>query len=190
MFPSFSLFRAILSMSVVAFSGCASTTVTQFTPSPQQPVCQASAAAAVLWAPQWRANQKDVSAREIAAAEGIANFFNGTACFSSVVVRRAPEMSPSFIDSAVSESAKRSEKLIAITVRELGPIVKIGSSLALVEGGTEVIFDVKEYAPPSPNPRSFSVRWSSGGPGVIKGVAGLPQDVQSALTAGLQPAAR
>jgi uncharacterized protein YceK len=190
MFPNSSLFRAILSMSVVAFSGCASTTHTQITPSPQQPVCQASAAAVVLWATQWRADQKDLPARETAAAEGIASFFNGAGCFSSVDMKRAPEMSPSTIEPAASEAAKRSERLIAITVRELGPIVKIGSSLALVEGGTEVAFDVKEYAPSNPNPRSFSVHWSSGGPGVIKGVAGLPQDMQSALTAGLQPAAR
>jgi len=34
------------------------------------------------------------------------------------------------------------------------------------------------------------VHWAHGGPGVIKGVATLPQDMQAALAAGLQPGSR
>lgn len=76
-------------------------------------------------------------------------------------------------------------------VRELGPIVKIGSSAALVEGGTEVVLELTEYRLPALSAqRSFSVNWRDGGPGVIKGVASLPQDMQAALTAGMQPVAK
>ena len=74
-----------------------------------------------------------------------------------------------------------------ITVRELGPTVKIGASLALIEGATEVVLDVSEFLPGRIPPRTFTVQWRSGGPGVLKGVASLPQDMQAALAAGLQP---
>lgn len=37
-------------------------------------------------------------------------------------------------------------------------------------------------------PRAFTVHWRHGGPGVVKGVASLPADMDAALRAGLQPA--
>jgi hypothetical protein len=40
-----------------------------------------------------------------------------------------------------------SDRLIVLTVRELGPTVKLLSSAALVEGGTEVVVDVAVYRP-------------------------------------------
>ena len=79
------------------------------------------------------------------------------------------------------------DRLVVLTVRELGPILKIGSSVALVDGGTEVVLDVAEYKLPSSTPRNFSIHWRHGGPGVMKGVASLPQDMRAALTAGMQP---
>ncbi|AUB83003.1 hypothetical protein THSYN_20010 [Candidatus Thiodictyon syntrophicum] len=77
-----------------------------------------------------------------------------------------------------------------IRVRELGPTVKIGASPALLEGGTEVVLDVSEFLPGRTTPRTFTVEWRNGGPGVLKGVASLPQDMQAALAAGLQPPVR
>jgi hypothetical protein len=59
-----------------------------------------------------------------------------------------------------------------------------------VEGGTEVVLDITEYDLPQPAPRVFTVHWRNGGPGVVKGVATLAQDLQAALAAGLQPRAR
>lgn len=35
--------------------------------------------------------------------------------------------------------------------------------------------------------RTFTVRWQNGGPGVIKGVVSLPQDMRAALITALQP---
>ena len=175
---------------LLALCGCAATTGTQFTPSPQLPVCQASSAAVVIWAPQWRADQKDVSARDLAAADGITRFFKDSGCFASVSLRRVPQLSASGIQSAASEVAQPYDRLIAIAVRELGPVVKLGSSVALVEGGTEVVLNVVEYKLANATPRSFSVHWLNGGPGVIKGVATLPQDIQAALAAALQPGPR
>ncbi|MBL0091343.1 MAG: hypothetical protein IPP50_02970 [Piscinibacter sp.] len=179
-----------LALAMLALCGCAATSTTQIVPSPQPPVCQASAAAVVIWAPQWRADQKDVPAREAAAAEGIDRFFKDSGCFASTSVRRVPQLSASAIQSAASDAAPRHDRLVAIAVRELGPVVRIGTSMALVEGGTEVVLDIEEYRLPSPAPRAFSVHWAHGGPGVIKGVATLPQDIQAALAAGLQPGSR
>ena len=178
---------ALATAFALALCGCAATTSTQITPSPQQPVCHASSTAMVVWAPHWRPDQKDVQAREVAASEGIARFFNESGCFASVSVRRVPHLSASQIQSATSDAALRHVKLVTLAVRELGPVVRLGSSVALVEGGTEVVIDIEEYKQPDATPRSFSVHWRNGGPGVIKGVATLPQDIHAALVAALQP---
>lgn len=78
-----------------------------------------------------------------------------------------------------------------ITVRELGPIVKIGTTLAIVEGATEAVVELSEYRPPDTVPRrAFTVHWRSGGAGIVKGVASLPQDMQAALSVGMQPLTR
>jgi len=180
----------VLAFLLLALCGCAATTSTQITPSPQLPVCQASSTAVVVWAPQWRADQKDVPAREAAAADGIARFFRDSGCFASVSLRRVSQLSTSAIQSAASEAGLPYDRIIAIAVRELGPVVRLGSSLALVEGGTEVVLDIEEHKLANPTPRSFSVHWLNGGPGVVKGVATLPQDIQAALAAGLQPGSR
>lgn len=180
---------ALLIPPIVVLGGCASTTISQLVPSPQPPVCQSSARALILWAPEWRPDQKDVPARETAAAEGIAQFFAKSGCFSSTVVQRIAQPSATSVAAAVVEAQLRYDRLAIVTVRELGPIVKIGSSIAMVEGGTEVVLDIAEYLLPESKPkRVFAVQWRNGGPGVIKGVASLSQDIQSALAAGMQPA--
>lgn len=65
--------------------------------------------------------------------------------------------------------------MIVITLGELGPVVKLVSSLALIDGGTDVVLQVTEYALPEEiQTRTFTVHWQNGGPGVIKGVRSLP----------------
>lgn len=172
---------------LLALGGCASTTTSQLVPSPQSPVCQSAGRALVLWTPQWRPDQKDVAAREAAAADGLGQFFGTSGCFASASLRRLPADAGPAIQAAVAEAGTRNEKVVVITVRELGPVVRLGASFALVEGGTEVVLDLSEYDPARPAPRTFAVQWRSGGPGVVRGVASLPQDLQSALAAGLQP---
>ena len=175
---------------LLAISGCASTTTSLLIPSPQAPVCRGTAKAKIIWVTNWRLDQKDTSAREAAASEGISQFFERSACFLSASVHRLPQYSAASVQAAVADAATRYEKVVMLVVRELGPTLKLGASLALVEGGTEVVFEVSEYMPVGPEPRTFSVQWRSGGPGVVKGVATLPQDMQAALASGLQPVAR
>jgi len=174
--------------------GCASTTVT-FTPAPpQSSLCQLRGepvSALVLWLPNWRIDQKDVALREAAADEGIRHFFQTSGCFAKYEVRR--------ISADVSSQAAHAEDIqakpqgaanhvLVIVVRELGPVVKLFSSAALIDGGTEVVLNISEYSNGSHNAsRQFTVHWQNGGPGVVKGVATLPADLEAALVASLKP---
>jgi hypothetical protein len=170
--------------------GCASTTTVKVSPSPQSPVCEASKTARVMWRTQWRADQKDVLERETAAATGIGQFFESSGCFKSASVERLLQLSDEQAKQAAGAAVHQSGKVVLVSVRELGPTVKIGASIALVEGGTEAVLDLSEFVSGQATPRTFTVRWNSGGPGALKGVASLPQDIQAALAAALQPAAR
>ena len=174
----------------LALAGCASTTTIKVSPSPQEPVCDAAQTAFVFWRTQWRTDQKDVLERETAAEAGIGQFITSSGCFKSASVERLSQLSEEQAKSMAGAAANRSGKVVLVSVRELGPTVKIGASMALVEGGTEVVLDISEFISGRGAPRTFSVRWNSGGPGVLKGVARLPQDMQAALNAALQPTAR
>jgi hypothetical protein len=168
-------------------SGCASTTTT-LTPSPQAPVCDSTATALILWAPQWRPDQKDVAQREEAAATGLTSFLAGSGCFARSEVRRVPVINKTLVDAQAAAAVGQFTLVVVVGVRELGPVVKLLSSAALVEGGTEVVLQVTSRSVPGSNQsREFTVHWRSGGPGVVKGVASLPADMQAALAAGLQP---
>jgi hypothetical protein len=176
------------SLCAALLAACASTSVT-VVPSPQAPVCNRSATALVLWAPQWRPDQKDVAAREEAAASGLGNFFASSGCFARTELRRASSLSPSAVASELGASGGQFNSVVTIAVRELGPVVKLLSSASLVEGGTEVVLQITSRELESPGQtREFTVHWRNGGPGVVKGVAGLPSDMSAALRSGLQPA--
>jgi len=184
------LLQSAFAAMLLALGGCASTTTVQINPAPQAPVCGKSAKAVVFWTTRWRADQKDVPARGAAAADGINLFFKKSGCFKSVSIQRLHQDSMETIHTAAAEATTDQAKVVLIAIRELGPTVRIGGSLALVEGGTEVVLDISEYEAAKPAPRRFTVAWRNGGPGVLKGVASLPQDMQAALAAGLQPSAR
>lgn len=178
----------VASLCAVLLAACASTNVT-LAPSPQAPVCDRTSTALVLWAPQWRPDQKDVAAREEAAASGLASFFAGSSCFARTDLRRVSSVSTSAVTAELAASGGQFNAVVTIAVRELGPVVKLLSSASLVEGGTEVLLQVtSRQVQSSSQAREFTVHWRDGGPGVIKGVAGLPSDMSAALRAGLQPA--
>lgn len=177
---------AMLPLTLVA--ACASTDVT-ITPTPQAPVCQREATALVLWAPHWRPDQKDVAAREDAAAAGLDRFLAGSGCFARAELRRVNDLGPAALSAETRAAQGRFDPVVSVAVRELGPVVKLLSSAALVEGGTEVVLQVGARSPRDPgDAREFTVHWRSGGPGVVKGVAGLPDDMDAALRSALQPA--
>lgn len=168
-------------------AACSSTAVT-LTPAPQPPVCNHGATALVLWAPQWRADQKDAAAREQSAATGLSTFFADSGCFARTELRRVGNLSPATVSSELAATGGPFDAVVTIGVRELGPVVKLLSSAALVEGGTEVVLQVSARSPQAAvQAREFTVHWRSTGPGVVKGVSGLPSDMAAALRSGLQP---
>lgn len=173
---------------VVLLAGCASTSTT-ISPSPQAPVCDRSAAALVLWAPQWRADQKDIPAREAAADAGLRSFLAGSGCFARADLRRVSSVPPAAVGADLAAASGPYQMVVTVAVRELGPVVKLLSSASLVEGGTEVVLDITSRPAQSASPpRAFTVHWRHGGAGVVKGVASLPDDMRAALQVGLRPA--
>lgn len=182
MSPRCVLFRLVYGLSVLALAGCAASTRVAWTPADQAPVCQPGATprAAVLWRTQWRPDQKDVPEREAAAAQGMAAFLAGSSCLRAATVARATGPAP------VPHVPPGADFLLVLTLRELGPTVQLFSSAALVEGGTEVVFDVAQFLPGQAQPaRQYTVHWRHGGPGVVKGVQSLPADLAAALQVGL-----
>lgn len=105
-------------------------------------------------------------------------------CFNRT---EAIEACPAAVAAELSASNDRIDRVVTIEIRELGPVVKLLSSAALVEGSTEVVFHVGVHSPqPGAGAREFAVNWRNGGPGVVKGVESLPADLSAALRSGLQ----
>jgi hypothetical protein len=173
--------------------GCAITTVEFSGAEPKTRLCEVPSRtenALVLWSPQWRSDQKDVPLREAAAEQGVKEYFTQSQCFPNAEIRKASVGTPltaEQLKQLALGGARKTERVVVIAVRELGPIVKLLSSAALVEGGTEVVLDVRYYeVGESVHKTEFVVHWRNGGPGVIKGVATLPQDMSAALAAAFE----
>lgn len=182
---------------VLAVSGCATTRFETTGRAPTQPVCQAhgeSISALVLWGPQWRPNQKDVPMREAAAQHGIEDFFATSGCYTKVRIRRIANdhppnaLSVTDVREIAAAEAAPPNRVLLITVRELGPIIKLFASFAIVEGGTDVVLQIRSADAASGEVTAdYMSHWQHGGPWVIKGVGTLQQDIESALHAALKP---
>jgi hypothetical protein len=181
-------------------AGCASTKVEISGITPAAPLCQARSedlAALVLWGPIWRPDQKDVPLREEAARRGLDEFFASSGCYARVEMRRLSGGGSAVVPtdqellSLASAARPSPDRVIVVTVRELGPVVKLLSSAALVEGGTEVILGLHAVnARTGVSLASFQAHWQNGGPMVIKGVSSLPRDMSAALRAAMSPASQ
>ena len=126
----------------------------------------------VLWSTKWRPDQKDVAEREAAAWQGIQQFFIRSSCRTEI--RSA---------DAVPADTRGFGKVVAISVRELGPVVRIGLPVPL-EGGTEVVFESKVLdGRDGKTLAELRTHWQNGGPFVLKGTRTLAEDMTSALTA-------
>ena len=146
----------------------------------------------MYWGTQWRPDQKEPQLRETAARRGIADFFGQTPCLTVRAIHRLPPEAPLPADDVLSGLAgsPAPERLILIVVRELGPRLVIGLPV-IVEGGTEVVVDVKVLDPRQASPlANTQTHWRHGGPFVIKGVGSLASDMNAALAATLGGPAR
>jgi hypothetical protein len=183
----------------VGLGGCASTKVETSGLAAKRPLCQMAGeqlTALALWGPVWRPDQKDVPLREAAAQRGLEQFFARSGCFSTVEIRRLPGERLAIVPSdqevlTLAAAAKVvPDRALVITVRELGPIIRLLGSPALVEGGTEVVLEVKALnVRTGESMANLRTHWQNGGAFVIKGVKTLEEDMSSALQAALAPAA-
>ena len=165
--------------------GCASTTVEITGDALKQPICQPGSVpltAAVLWTTRWRPDQKEPALREAAALRGIEEFTGKTSCLSITRIERLAEPTD---DGELRRLAGSPDRIVLIVVRELGPKLTIGIP-AIVEGGTEVVVDVRVLRS-SEALASSQTHWWNGGTFVIKGVKSLDHDMSEALTSTLLP---
>ncbi len=192
--------RAVVALALAAalLSGCASTRFESHGPAlPRQPLCQPpgeQVAALVLWGAKWRPDQKEPGLREAAAQRGIEAFFGTSGCYTASRVlrtvdgREARGLTPAELGALAARQTSPPRQVLLITVRELGPILKLFAHPALLEGGTEVVLDIRAFDPASGQiTTDFSAHWQHGGPWVVKGVATLEQDMVDALRQALQP---
>lgn len=176
-------------------AGCASTRFTSDPPVLQKPLCQSAdqpLAGLVFWETRWRPDQKDVPDRDKAAEQGLAAFFKQSGCFQSVEIQRIQSTDSLAKDQAVAaiqtwtRQQTHPQRVLKIEVRELGPLLKLFASPALLEGGTEVVLVIHHWDPQTAEDLlHFQVHWQNGGPWVLKGVASLAEDMQAALKAAL-----
>ena len=168
---------------VFAITGCAGVHHETSGRAPAQSLCQAPGqqlSALVLWRPQWRPDQKDAPDREAAAQRGIEQYFGSSGCYYSARVLRTTDTAPARAPAAHG-------RVLFITVRELGPVVKLLGSPVLVEGGTEVVLDIRALGAGGETLADFRSHWRNGGAWVLRGTATLEEDMVSALRAALNP---
>lgn len=184
---------ALMASVAMLLSGCASTKVSVTGLDAEQtryPLCPketAKASIAVVWGTQWRPDQKEPLLREDAAQRGLVSYFSTLPCGPALSVQRLPAP---FAVAGLREQeafaklpglAKLANKVVMISVRELGPKLLIGLP-TLIEGGTEVVLDVMVLdAKRGTKLAEFKTHWQHGGPFYIKGVKSLDEDLVSAL---------
>jgi hypothetical protein len=131
--------------------------------------------------------------REAAAQRGIEQFFADSRCFATVRIlrtvgdRSALELAPEEVRGLAKASQPPATRALLVTVRELGPVIKLFGSLALLEGGTEVVLDIRSVdIAAGTSTGDFQAHWQRGGPWFIRGSGSLDADMRAALAATLR----
>lgn len=176
-------------ISLIALCGCASTKLSTTTPPPDQ-LCGASVTpleTTIFWTAYWRPDQKEPARRELAAEKGIKEFVSSQPCLAQAPIRRLPVLGESRSEQELRalalKSAPASKTVIAIVVRELGPVVFIGIPMGL-RGGTEVLMEAYVFnAPREATLYRTEVAWEYGGPFFLRSASELDKDMNAALCA-------
>jgi hypothetical protein len=186
----------VLACLIAAITGCASTRVETSGKAMTAPLCRPHGEKIVvlaLWATKWRHDQKEPQLREAVALQGLEDFFATVGCVETSEIRRlpTPDESNSPSDEQLREIASTAkpipDRVVLVTVRELGPKLLIGIP-NIIEGGTEVVLEIRVIDSDAAQPLAdFKTHWKNGGRFVVKGVKSLPQDMKSALHTALMP---
>ncbi len=185
-----------LVLSAALLAACASTQIETTGTALKAPLCrrgQPPVSAWVIWGTQWRADQKEPEQREAAALRGIQAFAAGTDCLAVVALERAAARPAAPAKGDLMQRARNArpapDRVVHVTVRELGPTLRLGGAGG-VEGGTEAVIDVRVLdARTGESLAAGQTRWRNGGALVVKGVQTLDQDMHAALRAALLPGA-
>jgi hypothetical protein len=183
--------RALL-LAAALLAGCASTTVETTGSALKAPLCkpgEAPRSIYVVWGPEWRSDQKEPAERETLAQKGIEEFLAGLPCLNAVGVKRFPAGGAMPTNEQLLNLARSAtppaDVAVLVVVHELGPILLIGIPV-IVEGGTEVVIDVRVLETATSRTLAESrTHWKNGGTFVIKGTGSLAKDMASALRAAL-----
>lgn len=188
--PPKSSLAALATCLNMALAGCATTNIETSGTTLKQPLCDADSAAgtvSVVWASKWRVDQKEPPLREAAALRGIETFFASQPCFKQGGFRRidlplaGDDLSDAQLISLARSKSSAPDKIVLIVVRELGPKLWVGLP-KLIEGGTEVVLDIKVATGANSSLlANLHTHWQKGGAFYIKGVKTLDQDMQAAL---------
>lgn len=183
--------RSVLLAAVIALqAGCATTTVRTSGTASQQPACAEGTdkpSAALYWMPRWRIDQKEPQLREAAARRGVERFVAQQGCWTVVHVERlssdsGPPTNDELLTRPVGVGASP-DLVVLVVVRELGPRLVLGFPV-LVEGGTEVVIDLRVVSRSTAAVLQDSrTQWRHGGAFVVKGVGSLDADLSAALIA-------
>lgn len=176
----------------LGLSGCASTSFEPQGHGLPLELCDAQShdlALTVAWTTRWRPDQKEPAARNAAALRGIERHVQSLSCFreSAIRVFKSPtDPSALSVGEVLSRlRGDRSERVVVLVIRELGPHLRLGLPW-LIEGGTEVQFDVRVIdRRQATELASGRVRWQQRGPFHLRGTGDLDQDLSSALTQAL-----
>lgn len=188
--------RTFASIAAVTFCtalvGCASTKIETTGASMKAPLCLAGGnriSVVSFWQPKWRPDQKEPELREAAAVRGIEDFFASIDCVAKFSIRRlngqdtTDQPSDEELVKLALTSVPTVDRVILITVSELGPKLQIGIPV-IVEGSTEAVLEIRALdAHTSQLLANIKTHWQNGGTFVIKGVKTLPGDMKSALQA-------
>jgi hypothetical protein len=88
-------------------------------------------------------------------------------------------------------ASKISSRQLGVSPHTKFSVVKLLNSAAIVEGGTEVVFELTVInGHTGASLANLQTHWQNGGAMVIKGIASLPQDMSAALRAALLPEVR
>lgn len=161
----------------------------------KQSFCQSSGedlSAWVVWWPKWRADQKDVQLRELAAEQAIKRFFSDSLCYTNAIVMRENTATDVSVTESILRNARahssKPGRLIMITIRELGPVLQLHVAPVFISGGTEVVIDINILnITTGQSIAKFNAHWQNGGAFVIKGTTTLVEDLYSALESALRP---
>lgn len=188
--------RIVLAVLAAAFflTGCAATDVETTGAPLQKPLCRPGSPplpTLLYWSTQWRPDQKEPPLREEAAVRGIEDFLRHADCITAAGVQRLPPEAALPSDQQLLQSAAAASpsalRVVLIVVRELGPRLLLGLP-SIVEGGTEVLIDVRVLdTRTSQSLADVRTRWRNGGVFVIKGVKTLDHDMSAALRTTLLP---